>query len=306
MGIASRPSRILIPAGCDATKTVIEFLIDSFPAISESLWKERILGGKVHWENGEKVTLNTLCRELHKVCYYREVESEVEVPFKEQVVFQNDHFLIACKPHFLPVVPSGSYVENCLLNRLIKSTGITSLNPAHRIDRDTAGLVLFSKHPDERKLYQGLFVNGGIEKTYHAVTHCIESPESRWHLGQTIENRIVEAEPRFRRKVSEEGEVNARSWAQLLSYDALNQAALFSLKPITGKTHQLRVHMAHVGMPLVNDPYYPVLQPKAQALAFEKPLQLLAKTIAFNDPVSGEAFSFESGRSLHWPLAKGV
>jgi tRNA pseudouridine32 synthase/23S rRNA pseudouridine746 synthase len=303
MGIASRPSRIVIPSDCNLSLTVFEFLCRQFPAVDASVWRTRITLQKVHWNDGELINLNTLCRPQEKVCYYREIAKEVEVPFKEAILFEDEHILVACKPHFLPVVPSGAYVENCLLNRLINTTGIETLNPAHRIDRDTAGLVLFSKVPSERRFYQGLFAQGCIEKSYQAVVRADQTPEHKWHEGSLIENRIVEGEPQFRRKVTNEGAINARSWAKVMSFDANLRAALFLLKPLTGKTHQLRVHMASVGHPLVNDPYYPVLKPKAETLSFDHPLQLLAKTLDFTDPVTQESRRFETARQLNWPIS---
>jgi tRNA pseudouridine32 synthase/23S rRNA pseudouridine746 synthase len=191
----------------------------------------------------------------------------------------------------LPVTPSGPYVSECLLNRLKEKTGNSNLVPVHRIDRETAGLVLFSLNKETRGLYGDLFVNNQIEKSYEALA-AIEHPptETEW----IIENRLEEAEPWFRMQ-EVPGAVNARSRIRLIA--CRGKRAQFALYPVTGKKHQLRVHMCGIGFPILNDRYYPKLAPK-QEDDLENPLQLIARRLRFIDPVSGKMMEFESEQKL--------
>jgi tRNA pseudouridine32 synthase/23S rRNA pseudouridine746 synthase len=191
------------------------------------------------------------------------------------------------------VIPGGRYVEECLLNRLRNRTGIADLAPLHRLDRETAGVVIFSVNPNTRGRYHELFMHGKVEKTYRALAEVNEPPrENQW----TVENRIVRGEPRFRMKTVT-GVANARSHIQLL--EVKGKRGLFSLRPVTGKTHQLRLHMSGLGFRIINDRVYPDLQPQTDD-DFNQPLQLLAKMVRFHDPVSGQDREFRSGRELLW------
>jgi tRNA pseudouridine32 synthase/23S rRNA pseudouridine746 synthase len=213
------------------------------------------------------------------------------IPLEEKILFQNDELLVACKPPFLPVTPSGPYVNECLLNRLRRKTDNSGLVPLHRIDRETSGLVMFSTNKETRGLYGGLFLDGTIEKTYEALSEEPFCPERKdW----TVENRLVDDDVWFRSKVVP-GVVNARSRIKLVS--CRGNKAHFLLYPITGKKHQLRIHMSGLGFRIMHDRYYPELLDK-QEDDLSKPLQLIARRIKFTDPVSGEIMKFESDRRL--------
>lgn len=253
-----------------------------------------MLNGKVHWEGGEAISETTPFAANARVFYYREVPDEPEIPFQELIIHQDDELLVACKPHFLPVTPAGIYVQQCLLNRLREKTGIDSLTPIHRIDRDTAGLVMFSINPETRGAYQRMFAEGTVKKTYQAVAACGDMAERGKHW--LIENRMEKAEQWFRMTITG-GEINARSTVTCL--DVKKGRALFELSPLTGKTHQLRVHMNSIGFPLENDRLYPEALPKTDD-DFEKPLQLLAREVEFTDPVTGGQRHFQTTRSLNW------
>jgi tRNA pseudouridine32 synthase/23S rRNA pseudouridine746 synthase len=257
------------------------------------VWEQRIREGKVLDEASVPITFATPYIPQQKIFYFREVKEEPLIPLQEKIIFQNAELLVACKPPFLPVIPSGPYVHECLLYRLRASTGNSDLVPLHRIDRETSGLILFSKNKATRGLYGDLFLNGTITKTYEALSKQEHRPKtSDW----IVENRLVKAEPWFRMK-SASGEVNARSRIKLVDYR--ENRAHFLLSPITGKQHQLRVHMSGLGLTIMNDRYYPELLSKL-ADDLEKPLQLLAKRVQFKDPVSGEEMEFESERKLHF------
>ena len=201
--------------------------------------------------------------------------------------------MVAYKPHFLAVIPGGIYVNECLQNRLRRNTGIATLQALHRLDRVTAGLVLFSVNPDTRHRYHHLFETRQIHKTYQAIAR-ISGGETLIGQEWEIENRIERSKPRFCMRVSE-GEANSHSVIRCLQQTT--EKALFELNPVTGKTHQLRVHMQALGWPILNDKYYPQLQPLS-ADNYSAPLQLLAKELTFIDPVTQNPRHFRCDRSL--------
>ncbi|TNE91289.1 MAG: pseudouridine synthase [Gammaproteobacteria bacterium] len=295
MGRSQYASSVVMPSNNPAQyETVLDFLIARFTRIDAEIWRQRMLDGNVHWEGGDPISEATPFTANARVFYYREVPDEPEIPFQELIIHQDDELLVACKPHFLPVTPAGIYVQQCLLNRLREKTGIDALTPIHRIDRDTAGLVMFSVNPETRGAYQQMFAEGTVQKTYQAVAACDDSAAKgkRW----LIENRMDTAEQWFRMTITE-GEINARSTVNCV--DVKNGRALFELSPLTGKTHQLRVHMNSIGFPLENDRLYPDALPKGED-DFGKPLQLLAKEVEFVDPVTGEQRHFQTTRGLNW------
>jgi tRNA pseudouridine32 synthase/23S rRNA pseudouridine746 synthase len=298
MTIARHPSSVTLPAAPLPWPSILEFLARQFPNIPRERWAERIRDGKVRDEHGAAITPATAYRPGRRLFYFREVDTEPVIPFAEQIVFQNDEILVACKPHFLPVTPGGRYVEECLLNRLRRRTGIDPLAPLHRIDRETAGLVVFSVNPQTRGVYHDLFMHGQAEKTYDALAP-VRTPlqKRRW----LVENRIERGQPRFRMQVVP-GTPNARSIIELV--DVHGEIGRFRLAPVTGKTHQLRVHMSGLGFPIVNDRCYPELLPE-QEDDFERPLRLIAGRLRFRDPVTGQTMEFESERRLPFNMPAG-
>jgi tRNA pseudouridine32 synthase/23S rRNA pseudouridine746 synthase len=291
MGISKYPSVVTMPKGEMPYPSIPGFLSRRFPAISQEIWEKRISEGKVLDEKAEQITLDTEYAPLGRIFYFREVSEEPLIPFAEKILFQDDHILVACKPHFLPVTPGGRYVDECLLNRLRLSTGIEDLVPLHRIDRETAGIVLFSVNRRSRGLYGKLFMNGQVEKTYQALSVYLPTSQT---VSWDIENRIERGEPWFRMKTVP-GNANARSTINLL--ELKEEMARFTLHPRTGKTHQLRIHMSGLGFGILNDRYYPELQPESED-NFDTPLQLLAKSVKFSDPLSGREREFISEREL--------
>ena len=295
MTISEHPSKLSLPQVNPGVATVLEYLIIKFPYIDAQIWRQRIADGKVHWHDGSLITTQSHFQPQQRVYYYREVESELSIPFKETILFQDEHILVVYKPHFLAVTPGGIYVNECLQNRLRRSTGIEALQALHRLDRVTAGLVIFSVNPDTRHRYHRLFETRQIHKTYQAIARTSNSENL---IGQewVIKNRIVQSEPRFRMHVTE-GEANSHSVIRCLQQS--NHQALFELNPVTGKTHQLRVHMQTLGWPILNDKYYPQLQPLS-ADNYSAPLQLLAKKLQFIDPVTQypRLFSYDGNLSL--------
>ena len=295
MSIAATASEITLPPESNGCRTVLQFLCVKFPFVAESVWRERIAAGKVHWFNGEAITAETVFQPSKRLCYYREVASEPVIPFAHHILYQDEHILVADKPHFLPVTPGGEYVNECLLARLKRDTGIVDIVPVHRLDRDTAGVVLFSVNPTSRARYYQLFSDGSVQKQYQAIARLSDAAElvalpTCWH----IENRIEKSQPRFVNAIVP-GAVNAVS--DICLVERLGHFGRFDLQPHTGKTHQLRLHMLSLGMPILHDSYYPQLLPK-QALQFDNPLQLLAKKLSFIDPNTQERHNFISRQQL--------
>jgi tRNA pseudouridine32 synthase/23S rRNA pseudouridine746 synthase len=293
MGISEYPSIVTMPNDKKPYPSILDFLSKRFPAVTRDIWEKRIADKKVLDEESNPITPDTCYAPCKRIFYFREVNIEPVIPFAEKILFQNDELLVSCKPHFLPVTPGGRYVEECLLNRLRKSTGIADLAPIHRIDRETAGIVMFSVNKKTRGLYGELFMNGRIEKTYQALSASLPLQGiTAW----VVENKIVRGEPWFRMKTVP-GAVNARSKINLA--EVKEKRARFLLHPLTGKTHQLRIHMSSLGFGILNDRYYPELQTESDD-NFENPLQLLAGMIRFQDPVTGNKREFISERKLLW------
>ncbi len=288
------PSHATLPALERPPATLLDYLAERFPHVGKETWKARIAAGHVTFDDDQPLSLATPYRAGARIRYFREVAAEPEVPFAEEVLFENDHLLVADKPHFLPVTPSGPWVNECLLHRLRRRLGNHDLVVAHRLDRETAGLVLCCKDPAVRGLYGRLFQEGRVEKGYLAVAR-VTAPPRREPIE--VASRLVKGEPWFRMQTVP-GPPNARTRVELTAWR--DGHGLFRLTPATGKTHQLRVHMAALGFPLVNDRTYPELQPAAPP-DFARPLQLLAGGLRFRDPVSGRELSFRSRRRLQWP-----
>lgn len=292
---ALQASRATLPRLDPEPPSLLAFLQVRFPFVAD--WESRLARGLVQEDGGGPLADTTPYRAGLRILYFREVDSEPEVPFEAGILFQDEHLLVADKPHFLPVTPVGRYVRASLLARLQEQTGIADLAPLHRLDRETAGLVLFSIQPGSRAAYSALFREGRMAKTYLAVA-AVETgdPQREWR----VENRIQKGEPFFR-MACPEGPPNARSAIRLLA--ERDGRGLFEIRPETGRKHQVRLHMAAIGHPILFDKLYPELQPEAMAGAspdFSRPLQLLAKQLEFRDPLAGVARVFESGRRLAW------
>lgn len=289
---APKPSYITLPALLKPYPTLLDFLDQRFPNVGREVWQRRLHDGDICDEHGVPVDMFTPFRVNARLRYYREVENEPRIPFFEDILYENDDILLADKPHFLPVTPSGSYVNECLLHRLVLRTGHRDLVPVHRLDRETAGLVLFSKQKASREAYFSLFREGRIEKEYQAIASL---PQDCKYKQWMVESRI-ERSSHWLVFENVPGEINARSRIELRErHDSLG---LFALFPMTGKTHQLRLHMQKIGSPILGDKFYPELLPKPACPDYTQPLQLLATRLAFQDPVTGRKHVFQTQRGL--------
>lgn len=294
MAVAKLPAKVTLPEASLPYPTILEFLGARFPRVPREAWRDRIASGKVLDSRRHPISLDTPYEPLQRLYYFREVEGERAIPFEEEILYQDATLLVADKPHFLPTTEGGRFVEQCLLHRLRERTGCEAIAPLHRIDRETAGLVMFSLNPRTSAAYHQLFARGLVAKRYLAIARRASGTASReWQ----VENRLGRGEPHFLVR-SLSGTVNARSRIELL--ETRRDRSLFRLYPYTGKKHQLRQHMASIGFPVENDKYYPNLQEESPD-NYERPLQLLAKELEFADPLSGETRRFVSRRCLQWP-----
>jgi tRNA pseudouridine32 synthase/23S rRNA pseudouridine746 synthase len=227
-----------------------------------------------------------------KLYYYRHIANEPVLPQKASIVFEDEHLIVADKPHFMPVTPAGRYVQQSLLVQLKHLTGNDDLVPLHRIDRETAGLVMFGKRQQDRDAYHALFRDKEMHKVYEGVAAYKPTLE----LPRTRISRL-QPDKLFFRTQEVDGEPNSETRISLLKVEGTR--ALYQLEPVSGKRHQLRVHMMALGLPLEGDQFYPtVLRGPDAEEDFSHPLQLLAKSVAFTDPVTGEAREFHSTMRL--------
>jgi len=289
------PSCVALPSG--PWRTLAEFLAQRFPAIGHGEWLARMQRGEVLDAQGRPLSPDAAYRAQDKIFYYRMLAQETPIPFEATVLYQDDYLVVADKPHFLPVTPAGRYVQETLLVRLKRQLGIDTLTPAHRIDRDTAGLVLFTVQPHTRNLYQTLFRERSVRKHYEAIAPY----RADLALPLRYRSRLIES-PAFMQMQEVDGPPNAETAVSLI--ERHGDLARYALQPVSGQKHQLRAHMAALGIPILNDRIYPHLYPdEGVEQDYSRPLQLLAKSVVFLDPLSGAERIFESRFALTLPPA---
>lgn len=281
--------------------TVLAFLSWRLPTITEAVWRDRMARGDVLDSTGQPLPPNKAYEPLARLWYWREPPTEPAIPFEATVLHRDERLLVVDKPHFLPMAPTGRFARETLLARLQHQLGLDDLVPLHRLDRETAGVVMFCLQPTARSAYQNLFRDRQVHKSYEAL--------AAWAPGfeQPVErqSRLQRSEAHFMQVVEVAGQPNSVSQIQLIArHGTLGH---YRLRPLTGHKHQLRVHMNALGLPLVGDKLYPVMQAETgghTGLAdnYAQPLQLLARQIVFTDPFSGELRCFESQRRLNLPV----
>jgi tRNA pseudouridine32 synthase/23S rRNA pseudouridine746 synthase len=269
-------------------RSLLDFLTQRFPAIGRPLWQTRMASGDVIDQWGTPILGDQPYQSHQRIYYYREVPDEPPIPFEEVVLFEDAHLIVVDKPHFLPVVPSGQYLTETVLVRLKRKLGLDELVPIHRIDRDTAGLVMFSKHPGSRAAYSAMFSQRQVKKTYEAIAPW----RADLSFPLTRQSRIRPA-GHFMLQHEVSGVPNAITHMDIL--EVRGELARYKLKPLTGQRHQLRVHMLALGLPILGDGLYPTLTPEGQ-VDYTNPLRLLAKQLSFTDPLNGQTRQFESRR----------
>jgi len=247
---------------------------------------EKIRSGDVVTADGSVVGIGTILPPGAFVYLYRELREEVPVPFDIPVLYRDENIVVADKPHFLATMPRGRHVAQTATVRLRRELELPELSPAHRLDRLTAGVLVFTARREVRGAYQTMFARGLVDKTYLARAGV----DSTLEFPMTLRSRIIKRRGQLQ-AVEEPGESNAETLIEHLG------DGLYRLTPRTGRTHQLRVHMASLGLPIAGDPWYPDVVDVAPD-DFSTPLQLLAQRLEFDDPVSGRRREFVTRRTL--------
>ena len=270
------PARLLLQGGNVLAEFVRRFGDDS---------AAKVRAGEVVDADGVAVDATTVLPAGAQVFLYRDLPDEVEVPFDIPVLYRDDTIVVVDKPHFLATMPRGGHVAQTALVRLRRDLGLAELSPAHRLDRLTAGVLLFTVHRDVRGAYQTLFARGEVAKTYLARS----SAQPGLVAPQVISNRIIKRRGVLQAQI-EPGEPNAETLIEPLD------GCRYRLTPRTGRTHQLRLQMATLGLPIDNDPLYPDVLDVTPG-DFAAPLQLVPHRLEFDDPLTGEHRCFVSSRT---------
>jgi tRNA pseudouridine32 synthase/23S rRNA pseudouridine746 synthase len=245
----------------------------------------KVVAGEVFSADGVVLDARTEMPAGSFVYHYRDLPDEVVVPFDVPVLYRDDTIVVVDKPHFLATMPRGSHIAQTALVRLRRELDLPELSPAHRLDRLTAGVLLFTVRREVRGAYQTMFARGEVAKTYLAMS----SAQPGLVGPQVVSNRIIKQRGVLQARI-EPGEPNAETHIEPLG------GGRYRLTPRTGRTHQLRLHMANLGVPIDNDPLYPTVLP-VQPVDFTAPLRLIAQRLEFDDPLTGEHRRFVSSRT---------
>jgi tRNA pseudouridine32 synthase/23S rRNA pseudouridine746 synthase len=291
--------------GVDATRIVARVDGTAFDALrtasslaglSDDDLLSRFAVGEVVDGDGRALQAQAPVRARHPLWMYRDLPVETPIPFDLEILHADDDIVVIDKPHFLATMPRGAHVAETALVRLRRLLGDDAVSPAHRLDRLTAGVLLFTRRPQVRRAYQDLFAQGRVEKEYRAIA---PEPPDGLSLPCEVANRIEKTAGDLRARVVD-GQVNARSRIEVVGAGPEPGLAEYRLTPVTGRTHQLRVHMAGLGVPIVDDPLYPDVRPDLAALPdegdFSRPLRLVARRLAFDDPLTDHRREFTSRR----------
>ncbi len=282
------PSRVWLPQG--AWATLADFLLERFAHLPPDILLARLAQGDIVDEYGLAQQGHSPYLPLRWLWYYREVPTETVIPYDLPVLFRDRYLVAVDKPHFLASIPGGRYLQETALIRLRRALDMPDLSPIHRLDRDTAGVMLFCADPASRGAYQTLFQSRAVHKEYEAIAPL----SSQMSLPQVYRSRLQQRAGHFTMQ-EVPGEHNSETHIELIAAGAWGH---YRLRPVTGRKHQLRAHMAALGIPIRHDMFYPVLCQPEDTDDFDRPLQLLARAIAFTDPVSGVERRFESLRTL--------
>ncbi|MFC4377391.1 RluA family pseudouridine synthase [Nocardia halotolerans] len=282
------PARLRLPED-GHWATVRAHLVDRLPRVDPARIDEMLLAGEIVDLDGP-LAPDAAYVPGGAVWFHRDLPVEKEVPFDIGIVHRDEDILVVDKPHFLATIPRGQHILQTALVRLRRELDLAELIPAHRLDRVTAGLILFVVNPARRGAYQTMFGHRTVRKEYEAIAPYDPALE----LPRVVRSRIVK-EKQVLAAYEVAGEPNAETEVELLEHrDGLGR---YRLRPHTGRTHQLRLHMNGLGVPILGDDFYPVITDKSVD-DYSRPLQLLAASLEFTDPVSGAPRRFETRRSL--------
>ncbi|MBE9403808.1 pseudouridine synthase [Brachybacterium sp. p3-SID1565] len=283
--------------------TALAGLRQRYPALADPAatpLEQRFARGDIVRADGTAWAAEDVLQPGDELWFHRELRQE-HVPDVDLVILhQDEHLLVADKPHDMATMPRGSHVLSSALVRLRRSTGITTLSPLHRLDRRTAGVLAFGVDPAERSAYQELFARREVRKEYLAwVAPYREGAAVPADLPTMVGARTVVRD----RLVKEHGDLLARMVAgepnaitevEVAAVE-LDGTLTLRLRPLTGRTHQLRAQLASRGMPIVGEDLYPTPRDPVG------PLHLLARSLAFTDPVTGQERRFTSALDLPGP-----
>lgn len=286
-GIA--PSRVYLPQGPWAT--VLDFLLERFRFLPADILRARLHNGDIVDEAGVPQRADSPYVPQQWLWYYREVPDEPVVPFELEILHRDERIIVVDKPHFLASIPGGRHLRETALTRLRSSLGMPHITPVHRLDRETAGVMLFCCDPASRGAYQRLFQSREVLKEYEAVAPWRDGLD----LPLIYRSRLVEGEPKLIMQ-QVQGEENSETRIELI--ERLGALARYRLLPVTGRKHQLRVHLSALGIAICNDSMYPQWRPEDAEEDYSQPLQLLARAVEFEDPFTGQRRRFESKRQL--------
>lgn len=289
--------------------TAMDYMMHRWGHIDPQGIEDRFDAGEIVGEGGIPLDRETKLQDHTFIWYYRSLPPETRIPVELNILHQDEHLLVVDKPHFLPTTPGGTYIQESALVRLRNQLNLPDLIPMHRLDRMTAGILLLSTNPDTRGRYQVLFEKRQVQKEYECVSAADPAPGyPAVEFPVVVRNRMTKSRSYLLAEVID-GEPNAETRIERLqifdagrSPDATAAAgarqdtprrALYKLEPHSGKTHQLRVHMASLGLGIVNDAFYPGLLDKAPD-DYANPLQLLARGIRFTDPITGKPVEYRS------------
>ena len=220
---------------------------------------------------------------------HRDLPAEVAHPEEPVVLHRDERIVVVDKPHDMATMPRGRHVVQSALARTRVLTGEHRLTPAHRLDRPTAGVLMFTTEQRWRGAYQRVFADGLAHKEYLAVAPV----RAGLDLPLVRRTHLVKEHGTHQAHEVEGAEPNAETLVELLETVTGRGAAgetlgLYRLTPRTGRTHQLRCQLDGLGIPILDDPLYPV-ERDVPLDDFSAPLQLLAAVLAFDDPVDGTA-----------------
>ncbi|WP_337003872.1 MULTISPECIES: pseudouridine synthase [unclassified Microbacterium] len=274
--------------------TVSSFMVERFFHLEPERLLERFDRGDIVTSDGSAVPRDAPLGSVEFVWYYREPPAETRIPFEIEILHQDDHLVVVDKPHFLPTTPGGKFLQNSALVRLRNLLDIPELAPIHRLDRATAGLLMFSTRPATRGAYQLMFEKRQVQKTYEAVSAMPEDGALP-AFPVVYRTNIVKLRAQVRVQVDDTAEPNSETLVELIGRD--DRVVHTLLRPHSGKMHQLRVHLAGLGIGILNDRFYPELLADGPD-DFTRPLQLLARELRFVDPLSGADRVFTTRRTL--------